>query len=229
MQPSWLLDVHDEGTGVLTAWVRQQGGPARSWRFVAPCVLHITAIPERLRALQVWLDQPEVRLHYGVMECTSIEAPIALGGPMHPVLEVTLHRPRERLRLARAIDDRGLHRHHTLLSVDVDPVQAWLTAHGIELFGGVQFSTASLNLLPCADVMHDVRVLRMDGDWDGPLHDGRLRAVHLTPVEAVAQPGDVLFHDVLCGHCGSANTSAAAPRLAIVSSFEIRGPSTAQR
>ncbi len=185
MQPSWLLDVHDEGTGVLTAWVRQQGGPARSWRFVAPCVLHITAIPERLRALQVWLDQPEVRLHYGVMECTSIEAPIALGGPMHPVLEVTLHRPRERLRLARAIDDRGLHRHHTLLSVDVDPVQAWLTAHGIELFGGVQFSTASLNPLPCADVMHDVRVLRMDGDWDGPLHDGRLRAVHLTPVEAV--------------------------------------------
>ena len=25
MRPSWLLDVHDEGLGVLTAWVRQRG------------------------------------------------------------------------------------------------------------------------------------------------------------------------------------------------------------
>ena len=33
--------------------------------------------------------------------------------------------------------------------------------------------------------MYDVRVLRMAAEWDGPLHDGRLLAVRLTPVEAV--------------------------------------------
>ena len=67
---------------------------------------------------------------------------------MHPVLEVTLRRPRDRLRLARTIDDRGLHRHHTLLSVDVDPVQAWLTSHGVELFGGVQVVEDALTPRP---------------------------------------------------------------------------------
>ena len=196
MQPSWLLDVHDEGTGVLTAWVRQEQGPARALRFVTPCLLHITAAPERLRALQVWLDQPEVRLHHGVLSSDAIEAPVALGGPMHPVLEVTLRRPRDRLRLARTIDDRGLHRHHTLLSVDVDPVQAWLTSHGVELFGGVQVVEDALTPRPFPDVMDDVRVLRMEAEWDGPLHDGRLLAVRLSPVEAVGLeavgPSDVL-------------------------------------
>jgi ectoine hydroxylase-related dioxygenase (phytanoyl-CoA dioxygenase family) len=39
-----------------------------------------------------------------------------------------------------------------------------------------------------------------------------------TPVELVSQPGDVLFHDLLCGHCGSTNTSPV-PRLAVVGSF----------
>ena len=36
--------------------------------------------------------------------------------------------------------------------------------------------------------------------------------------EAVSEPGDCLFHDLLCGHCGSTNTSPV-PRLAIVDSF----------
>ena len=36
--------------------------------------------------------------------------------------------------------------------------------------------------------------------------------------EAVSEPGDCLFHDLLCGHCGSTNTSPV-PRLAIVGSF----------
>ena len=76
-------------------------------------------------------------------------------------------------------------------------------------------------------------ILPEDTDEAGAPHNKvivrQAEAEGLTPVEAVAQPGDVLFHDVLCGHCGSANTSAAAPRLAIVSSFEIRGPSTARR
>ena len=196
MRPSWLLDVHDEGTGVLTAWVRQEQGSARALRFVTPCLLHITAAPERLRALQVWLDQPEVRLHHGVLSSDAIEAPVALGGAMHPVLEVTLRRPRDRLRLARTIDDRGFHRHHTLLSVDVDPVQAWLTSHGVELFGGVKVVEDALTPRPFSDVMDDVRVLRMEAEWDGPLHDGRLLAVRLTPVEAVGMeavgPSDVL-------------------------------------
>ena len=185
MRPSWLLDVHDEGLGVLTAWVRQQGGNARPWRFVAPCPLHVAATPERLRALQVWLDQPEVRLHHGVTDCTTIEAPVALGGPPHSILEVILQRPRERIQLARAIDDRGLHRHHTLLSVDVDPVQAWLTSHEIELFGGIHIDAASPRPRPCEGLMDDLRVVRMDGRWDGPMQDGRLCAVVLTSVEAV--------------------------------------------
>ena len=185
MRPSWLLDVHDEGLGVLTAWVRQQGGNARPWRFAAPCPLHVAATPERLRALQVWLDQPEVRLHHGVTDCTTIEAPVALGGPLHSILEVSLQRPRERIQLARAIDDRGLHRHHTLLSVDVDPVQAWLTSHEIELFGGIHIDAASPQPRPCEGLMDDLRVVRMDGRWDGPMQDGRLCAVVLTSVEAV--------------------------------------------
>ena len=185
MRPSWLLDVHDEGLGVLTAWVRQQGGNARPWRFAAPCPLHVAATPERLRALQVWLDQPEVRLHHGVTDCTTIEAPVSLGGPLHSILEVSLQRPRERIQLARAIDDRGLHRHHTLLSVDVDPVQAWLTSHEIELFGGIHIDAASPQPRPCEGLMDDLRVVRMDGRWDGPMQDGRLCAVVLTSVEAV--------------------------------------------
>ncbi len=185
MRPSWLLDVHDEGLGVLTAWVRQQGGNARPWRFAAPCPLHVAATPERLRALQVWLDQPEVRLHHGVTDCTTIEAPVALGGPLHSILEVSLQRPRKRIQLARAIDDRGLHRHHTLLSVDVDPVQAWLTSHEIELFGGIHIDAASPQPRPCEGLMDDLRVVRMDGRWDGPMQDGRLCAVVLTSVEAV--------------------------------------------
>ena len=185
MRPSWLLDVHDEGLGVLTAWVRQQGGNARPWRFAAPCPLHVAATPERLRALQVWLDQPEVRLHHGVTDCTTIEAPVALGGPLHSILEVSLQRPRERIQLARAIDDRGLHRHHTLLSVDVDPVQAWLTSHEIELFGGIHIDAASPQPRPCEGLMDDLRVVRMDGRWDGPMQDGRLCAIVLTSVEAV--------------------------------------------
>ena len=185
MRPSWLLDVHDEGLGVLTAWVRQRGGPARPWRFAAPCPLHVAATPERLRALQVWLDQPEVRLHYGVIDCTTIEAPVALGGPLQTILEVSLRRPRERISLARTIDDRGLHRHHTLLSVDVDPVQAWLTSHELELFGGVLVEAASPIPEPCEGLMDDLRVLRMDGRWEGPMQDGRLCGVVLTSVEAV--------------------------------------------
>ena len=185
MRPSWLLDVHDEGLGVLTAWVRQQGGAARPWRFAAPCPLHVAATPERLRALQVWLDQPEVRLHHGVTDCTTIEAPVALGGPLHSILEVSLQRPRKRIQLARAIDDRGLHRHHTLLSVDVDPVQAWLTSHEIELFGGIHIDAASPQPRPCEGLMDDLRVVRMDGRWDGPMQDGRLCAIVLTSVEAV--------------------------------------------
>ena len=185
MRPSWLLDVHDEGLGVLTAWVRQQGGTARPWRFVAPCPLHVAATPERLRALQVWLEQPEVRLHHGVIDCTTIEAPVALGGPPHPILEVSLQRPRERIKLARAIDDRGFHRHHTLLSVDVDSVQAWLTSHELELFGGVRVDAATLRPRPCEGLMDDLRVVRMDGRWDGPMQDGRLSAVVLTSVEAI--------------------------------------------
>lgn len=185
MRPNWLLDVHDEGLGVLTAWVRQHGGPARPCRFVAPCRLHVAATSERLRALQVWLDQPEVRLHYGVIDSTAIEAPVALGGPPQAILEVSLRRPRERIALARTIDDRGLHRHHTLLSVDVDPVQAWLTSHELELFGGVDVEAASPIPRPCEGLMGDLRVLRMDGRWEGPMQDGRLRDVVLTSVEAV--------------------------------------------
>lgn len=40
----------------------------------------------------------------------------------------------------------------------------------------------------------------------------------VTPVEVVSRPGDVLFHDLLTGHCGSTNTSPV-PRLAVVGSF----------
>ena len=43
-------------------------------------------------------------------------------------------------------------------------------------------------------------------------------AAEVTAVEAVSEPGDCLFHDLLCGHCGSTNTSPV-PRLAIVGSF----------
>ena len=185
MRPSWLLDVHDEGRGVLTAWVRHVNGAARPWRFVVPCPLHVTASPERLRALHVWLEQPEVRLHYGIVEVTFIEAPVALGGPPQPVLEVTLKRPRDRVKLARAVDDRGLHRHHTLLSVDVDPVQAWLTSHDIELFDGVSIDGSAPRPGPSVDVMDDLRVLRVDGEWDGTVLDGNLRGVRLTPVAPI--------------------------------------------
>ena len=185
MRPSWLLDVHDEGLGVLTAWIRRLGGPARPWRFVVACPLHVTASPERLRALHVWLDQPEVRLHYGVVDCVSIEAPVALGESPKPVLEVTLKRPRDRLKLARTIDDRGLHRHHTLLSVDVDPVQAWLTSHDLELFDGVHVDDSAPVPWPCDGIVDDLRVMRIDGEWDGPVHDGILRGVRSTPVEPI--------------------------------------------
>ena len=113
---------------------------------------------------------------------------------MHPVLEVTLRRPRDRLRLARTIDDRGLHRHHTLLSVDVDPVAVDLAR--CRAFRRRAGRRGCLTPRPFPDVMDDVRVLRMEAEWDGPLHDGRLLAVRLSPVEAVGLeavgPSDVL-------------------------------------
>ena len=161
MQPSWLLDVHDEGTGVLTAWVRGAGAGSRV-ALCYPCLLHITAAPERLRALQVWLDQPEVRLHHGVLSSDAIEAPVALGGPMHPVLEVTLRRPRDRLRLARTIDDRGLHRHHTLLSVDVDPV------------GVVDLARVELLARRSSRMPHATSLFERHGRRARPSHVGRM-------------------------------------------------------
>ncbi|DAC11546.1 MAG TPA: hypothetical protein D7I09_00535, partial [Candidatus Poseidoniales archaeon] len=82
-------------------------------------------------------------------------------------------------------DARGLHRHHTLLSVDVDPVQAWLTSHDIELFDGVSIDGSAPRPGSSVDVMDDLRVLRVDGEWDGTVLDRNLRGVRLTPVAPV--------------------------------------------
>lgn len=81
------------------------------------------------------------------------------------------------------------------------------------------------------DSSHSAAQLR----WMGPLVEEDLSDVNaatphnrviiraceaegVTPVEVVSQPGDVLFHDLLTGHCGSTNTSPV-PRLAVVGSF----------
>ena len=182
----WLLDVHDDGTGSFVVWLRTVGGEARPHRVRAPCVLHVEASAERLRALSVWLDQPEVRLHHGILHSREVNLRTSLEATApSPVLEILLERPRDRLRLARTIDDRGLHRHHVLHSVDVEPVQAWLGEHNLRLFGGVR---------PCGDaweeggtpeVLADMRVLRMEGQWRGPMLDGHLEGAVVRVVDAV--------------------------------------------
>ncbi len=183
---AWLLDVHDDGTGALVVWLRTVGGCAMPHRVLAPCVLHVEAPLERLRALAGWLDQPEVRLQHGILRWREVNVRTSLQADSPtPVLEILLERSRDRLRLARTIDDRGLHRHHVLHSVDVDPVQAWLNEHNLHLFGGVQHCGNGWKEGEAPDVLTDMRVLLMDGQWRGPLLDGRLEGVTLRGVDAV--------------------------------------------
>lgn len=183
---AWLLDVHDEGQGVLDVWCKASDGRASVRRIEAPCMLHVQATPERLRALGVWLDQPEVRLHYGILSCAEIEARCSLEDDTpSPVVELLVRRPGDRLRLARAIDDRGWHRHHVLYSVDVDPVQAWLAASDLRLFQGVDSRTFRPQKIEDARVLHEMKVLRLEGVWQGPMLDGVLVALKLQRVSSI--------------------------------------------
>ena len=93
MVEGWLLDVHENTSNTgMVAWVVDDGGKAHACSIPWQPVIHVHASHHDLDRLEHWLEQPEIRMRFGVSQLHITRARLDLETRAQTdVLEVGLH------------------------------------------------------------------------------------------------------------------------------------------
>ena len=198
MVEGWLLDVHENTSDTgMVAWVVDDNGQAHACSIPWQPVIHVHASHHDLDRLEHWLEQPEIRLRFGLGQLHVIRARLDLETRgQTDVLEVSLHSFQHLRGLAEHIEARGDFHRFKLYSVDAHFAQRFLNEHECVPFGRVRWSSdepgrlTSISQASNSGTFPPLHVVKMQVQFEQgqgpPALDHAVQHIHL---ETVQEPG----------------------------------------
>ena len=198
MVEGWLLDVHENTSNTgMVAWVVDDDGQAHACSVPWQPVIHVHASHHDIDRLEHWLEQPEIRLRFGLgqLHITRARLDLETRGETD-VLEVSLRSFQHLRGLAEHIEARGDFHRFKLYSVDAHFAQRFLNEHGCVPFGRVRWSSdepgrlTSISQASNSGTFPPFHVVKMQVQFERgqglPALDNAVEHIHL---ETVLEPG----------------------------------------
>lgn len=142
----WILDAHlcSEGKEMVV-WIVSEEGPVFSYSEQWNPSLHISGLISELELLIEWLEQPEIKLKFGILNYSFEYKRLELGlVDKTRVLTVEVAVQSSMRALAQHIEERGKHILFTLYSVDLQPEQSYLTSKRLSIGSSVMIENQQL-------------------------------------------------------------------------------------
>ena len=124
---AWVLDAHpSQDNRAMILWLHY-GDRVEKRRIEWRPTIHVSATKQRLKLLQKWLDQPEIRIRFHIGDHHITRARLGLEDEAwHEVLALEISDLSKIRQLAEHIDKRGDWHHHRLYSIDSHLAQRFL-------------------------------------------------------------------------------------------------------
>tara|TARA_B110000444_G_scaffold223160_1_gene225592 strand:+ start:1576 stop:3975 length:2400 start_codon:yes stop_codon:yes gene_type:complete len=142
----WILDAHlcSEKKEMLV-WIVPKEGPVFSYREQWNPSLHVSGLVSDLEVLIEWLQQPEIKIKFGILNHLFEYKRLELGFvDKTRVLTVEVKGHALLKPLAQHIEERGKHVRFNLYSVDLKPEQSYLTSKRLSIGSSVMIENQQL-------------------------------------------------------------------------------------
>lgn len=142
----WILDAHLCSKGKeMVVWIVSEEGSVFSYSEQWNPSLHISGLVPELEMLTEWIQQPEIKLKFGILNHLFEYKRLELGlVDKTCVLTVEVEAQRSIRALAQHIEERGKHVRFTLYSVDLQPEQNYLTSKRLSIGSSVMIENQQL-------------------------------------------------------------------------------------
>jgi DNA polymerase I len=142
----WILDAHlcSERKDMIV-WIVPEEGPVFSYQEQWNPSLHVSGLVSDLEMLIEWLQQPEIKMKFGILNHLFEHKRLELGlVDQTRVLTVEVKGHTSLKQLAQHIEERGQHVRFTLYSVDLQPEQSYLTSKRLSIGSSVMIENQQL-------------------------------------------------------------------------------------
>ncbi|MBT5282173.1 MAG: hypothetical protein HOL79_07150, partial [Euryarchaeota archaeon] len=163
----WILDAHlCSNRKDMLVWIVPEDGPVFSYRERWNPSLHVSGLVSELEVLVEWLNQPEIKLKFGILSHLFEYKRLELGlVDQTRVLTVEVDAYQSLKPLAQHIEERGKHVRFTLYSVDLQPEQAYLTSKRLTIGSSVIIKNQQLVPIEKEVVRRSLRCCRFEVEF----------------------------------------------------------------
>ena len=163
----WILDAHlCSKRKDMLVWIVPEDGPVFSYRERWNPSLYVSGLVSELEVLVEWLNQPEIKLKFGILSHLFEYKRLELGlVDKTRVLTVEVDAYQSLKPLAQHIEERGKHVRFTLYSVDLQPEQSYLTSKRLTIGSSVIIKNQQLVPIEKEVVRRSLRCCRFEVEF----------------------------------------------------------------